>query len=257
MAATLNYPSWILAQIRDCLYRAAGIVGRTMTDDVPVRGGEKQYQQSIREVKARGAERLGLMTSWAWLDDPKRLAFTFARYKFIAKMLSGCEHVLEVGCGDAFATRIVLQEVRRVTAVDFDPSFIDDANARVAGRWAIDCRVHDVLEGPVDGAFDGIFSLDVLEHIKAADEDRFLRNMIAPLAANGTVLIGMPSLQSQAYASAQSKEGHVNCKDQYDFKHIMRRYFTNVYMFSMNDEVVHTGYHAMSHYNIALCCSRR
>lgn len=221
------------------------------------RSGEQQYQASIRVVKAQGAERLGLMTSWAWLDDPKRLAFTFARYKFVAKMLSGCAHVLEVGCGDAFATRIVLQEVKHVTAVDFDPSFIADAAARIGGRWAIECRVHDMLEGPVDGAFDGIFSLDVLEHIAPADEDRFLLNMIAPLTSTGTVLIGMPSLQSQPYASQQSKEGHVNCKDQNDFKNVMRRYFSNVYMFSMNDEVVHTGYHAMSHYNIALCCGRR
>jgi len=98
----------------------------------------------------------------------------------------------------------------------------------------------------------------VLEHINAgAEEELFLANAIAPLAATGTCIIGMPSLQSQAYASAHSKLGHVNCKDQRDFKRLMRRYFTNVYMFSMNDEVVHTGYHAMAHYLIALCCGKK
>ena len=66
----------------------------------PAAEGEKQYQEFIREFQARGNERLGLMTSWAYFDDPKRLAFTFARYKFVAKMLSGCKHVLEAGCGD-------------------------------------------------------------------------------------------------------------------------------------------------------------
>ncbi|HEV8694162.1 MAG TPA: hypothetical protein VGQ93_08285, partial [Lysobacter sp.] len=60
--------------------------------------GERQYQDPIREVKARGQESLGLMTSWAYRDDPKRLAFTFSRYKFVAKMLSGRKHALEVGC---------------------------------------------------------------------------------------------------------------------------------------------------------------
>jgi len=25
----------------------------------------------------------------------------------------------------------------------------------------------------------------------------------------------------------------------------------------MNDEVVHTGYHAMAHYNLVLCCGKR
>jgi hypothetical protein len=28
-------------------------------------------------------------------------------------------------------------------------------------------------------------------------------------------------------------------------------------MFSMNDEVVHTGYHKMAHYLFALCCEKR
>jgi len=37
----------------------------------------------------------------------------------------------------------------------------------------------------------------------------------------------------------------------------MRRYFFKVFMFPMNDEVVHTGYSAMSHYNLALCCSKK
>ena len=218
--------------------------------------GERQYQDPIREIQERGRESLGLMTSWAYRDDPKRLAFTFSRYKFVAKMLTGRQHVLEVGCGDCFATRIVAQEVAQVTAVDFDQDFIADAKARLAPDSRITAKFHDMLDGPVAGSFDGVYSLDVLEHIDAAVEERFVANMIAPLQAHGVAIIGMPSLQSQTYASPQSKEGHINCKDQRDFKALMQRYFHNVFMFSMNDEVVHTGYAAMSHYNLAVCCEK-
>ena len=67
---------------------------------------EKQYQLMVDYQESRGLESLGLMTSQAWYDDPKRLAFTLSRYKFAAKMLSGLKNVLEVGCADAFATRM-------------------------------------------------------------------------------------------------------------------------------------------------------
>jgi hypothetical protein len=67
----------------------------------------------------------------------------------------------------------------------------------------------------------------------------------------------MPSLESQAFASPPSKLGHVNCKTAPDFEAVMKRYFHNVFMFSMNDEMVHTGYHKMAHYLIALCCQKR
>jgi 2-polyprenyl-3-methyl-5-hydroxy-6-metoxy-1,4-benzoquinol methylase len=218
---------------------------------------EKQYQIMLEYRAKRGLESLGLMTSQAWYDDPNRLTFTLARYKFVAKMLSGSEHVLEVGCADAFATRVVVQEVKRLTAVDFDPAFVEDTNARMSERWRFECRVHDMLEGPVEGDFDGMYALDVLEHILPENENQFLANMTHPLRGNGTMVIGMPSLESQVYASPLSKEGHVNCKTLPDLKQTMQGFFHNVFVFSMNDEVVHTGYHKMAHYLLALCCGKK
>jgi cyclopropane fatty-acyl-phospholipid synthase-like methyltransferase len=219
--------------------------------------GEMQYQEAIDLFRTKGFERMGFVSSWAYLDDPKRLAFTFSRYKFVAKMLQGYARVLEIGCGDAFFSRVVRQDVGHLTAVDFDADFVADAIDRSSDKWPIEVKMHDMLQGPVDGVFDGAYSLDVLEHINASDEDRFLTNVVASLDPHGTLIIGMPSLQSQAYASAHSKIGHVNCKDQRDLKRLLQKYFHNVYAFSMNDEVVHTGYHAMAHYNLVLCCGRR
>jgi cyclopropane fatty-acyl-phospholipid synthase-like methyltransferase len=218
---------------------------------------EKQYQLMLEYRRKRGLETMGLMASQAWYDDPKRLGFTLARYKFVAKMLSGSEHVLEVGCADAFGTRVVVQEVKKLTAVDFDPIFVEDTNARMSDRWKFECHVHDMLSGPVKGDFDGAYALDVLEHIVPENEERFLRNMAQPLKPHGVMIIGMPSQESQPYASPLSKEGHVNCKTMPDLKVLMQRLFHNVFMFSMNDEVVHTGYHKMAHYLFALCCGRK
>ena len=57
--------------------------------------------QMIVEIKkAHGISRLGLHANKQWHEDPKHLLFSMARYKFIAKMLSGKKNVLEAGCGD-------------------------------------------------------------------------------------------------------------------------------------------------------------
>lgn len=224
--------------------------------DEDKRKGEPQYEDVIRQMRLRGPERLGLMTSWAWYDDPRRLVFTLGRYKFVAKMFEGLNEVLEVGCGDGFGARVVAQAVGTLTAVDFDPEFIQSAKEVASDRYKIRFDVHDMLQGPVSGSFNGIYSLDVLEHISASQEDLFLRNMLLPLKDDGVCIVGMPSLESQAYASKFSKMGHVNCKDQPSLKALMGKHFRNVFIFSMNDEIVHTGYGKMSHYNIALCCSK-
>ena len=217
---------------------------------------EPQYDRCL-ELAREHPTTLGLMSNQVWHDDPRRLGFVLARYKFVAKMFSGMGHVLEVGCADAFATRIVVQDVKSLTAVDFDPLFIEDVRARMSERWRFECFTHDLLTGPVPGKFDGIYALDVLEHIQPPDEQAFLKNMVASLDAHGAMIIGMPSLESQVYASAISKEGHVNCKTMPDLKATLAQFFHNVFLFSMNDEVVHTGYHKMAHYLIALCCNKK
>jgi phospholipid N-methyltransferase len=215
---------------------------------------EPQYQPMIDLRKRQGLTPLGLMSNLVWHEDPKRLGIVLARYKFVAKMLAGSQDVLEVGCADAFCTRVVLQEVERLTAVDFDPLFIEDARRRRDPEWPFECRVHDILEGPVIGPFDGVFALDLLEHIPREQEQRFLSNLAQSLAAHGVLILGSPSLQSQAYASPASREGHVNCKDAPGLKSLIGRYFHNVFIFSMNDEVVHTGFYPMAHYLFAVCC---
>jgi len=218
---------------------------------------EPQYQICIELKNKHGISRLGLMSNQVWYDDPKRLLFSLSRYKFVAKMMTGRKNLLEIGCADAFATRIVLQEVGQVTAIDFDPIFIKDAQDLMNEKWKFKCHVHDILEKPVEGTFDGAYSLDVLEHIPRDSEEVFIANIAHSLTEHSILIIGTPSIQSQLYASTPSKIGHINCKDHSALRNLMSRFFHNVFIFSMNDEIVHTGFHPMAHYLFALCCSKK
>ncbi len=219
---------------------------------------ESQYNICLELLEKQGRQSFGIMSNQTWIEDPKRLAFLLSRYKFVAKMFSGYKDVLEVGCADAFGSRVVAQEVTDLTVSDFDPIFVADAKARNCQPYEYKVILHDMLDGPIQNKnYEGIFSLDVLEHIKKENEHLFITNILKSLGSHGTLIIGMPSIQSQQYASPQSKEGHVNCKDADTLKQFLTQYFHNVFIFSMNDEVVHTGFHPMANYLIALCCDPR
>jgi 2-polyprenyl-3-methyl-5-hydroxy-6-metoxy-1,4-benzoquinol methylase len=218
---------------------------------------EPQYQRSVEIFSQQGLTSLGLMSNQAWQDDPKHLLFTLSRYKFVAKMFAGRKNVLEAGCADAFATRLVAQTVEKLTAIDFDPVFVEDVQRRMDPKWTFECKVHDMLSGPFPGHFDAAYALDVIEHITPADEDLFVENLAFSLTPSAALILGCPSLQSQAYASPASKAGHVNCKDGAGLKVLLEKFFENVFVFSMNDEVVHTGFSPMAHYLLGLACGRR
>jgi 2-polyprenyl-3-methyl-5-hydroxy-6-metoxy-1,4-benzoquinol methylase len=219
---------------------------------------ESQYNFLLERAGDGDTAKFGLMSSQTWQDDPRRLCFLLSRYKFVSKMLAGCRRVLEVGCADAFGTRIVRQAVPEVVAVDFDPVFIENARAIADRRWPLEFAVHDMTEQPLtQGGFDAAYALDVIEHIPAEKEDAFVANTMATLTPHGVLILGCPSLASQVHASKPSREGHVNCKDGEAMRSLLGRHFHNVFVFSMNDEVVHTGFFPMAQYVLGLACGPR
>lgn len=62
------------------------------------------------------------------------------------------------------------------------------------------------------------------------------------------MVVGTPNLTAAQYASPQSEALHINLKSHDTLKVLLSRYFYNVFMFGMNDEVLHTGYAPMCHY---------
>ena len=215
---------------------------------------EPQNQSQIDDYQQRGPATMGPWTSHIWRSDPRHLLFLLARYKFCAKMLSGAANVLEIGCGDAFGTPLVLQTVRSVHCVDFEPLVVNEARKHMQAEFVRRCSfsVHDILQGPVSPQCDAGFSLDVIEHIASADEPRFIGNIAASLKPNATFIIGTPNVAASQHASAASAEGHVNLKSAETLRRSMLTCFQNVYIFSMNDEVVHTGYSPMAHYILGM-----
>lgn len=185
-------------------------------------------------------ERLGLMTSYRWRHDPKTVLFMLSRYKFVSKMLEGYQHVTEVGCGDAFGSHLVAENVGHLTCIDIDQQMIESANKHP--------KITYICTDQPEKS-DAIYALDVIEHIERADSLRWLSTLSirAPV-----VIIGMPSLESQEYASPLSKANHINCMSAPELKKVMKTYFRNVFMFSMNDEVVGTGFHKLAHYVFAI-----
>lgn len=202
-------------------------------------GAEYQFIDSIE---------LGPWTSYSLLHDPKHMSFVLARYKFCAKMLEGKGSVLEVGCGDGFGVPIIAQSVRRVLAVDPEIRLIQSNKKRLAQIKNIEFKKMDICKEAPEEVFDAVFSIDVIEHLDRHRNDVFMENQCRCLKPEGICIIGTPNLTANKYASARSKAQHINLKSHKTLRSQLERYFKNVFMFSMNDEVVHTGYAPMAHY---------
>ena len=191
---------------------------------------------------------LGPLTSYSLLNDPKHMCFVLARYKFCAKLLEGKKEILEIGCGDGFGIPIVAQSSKYVLGIDVDDRLIENNRERLKKIKNIEFKNINICEEPLKRKFDGIFSIDVIEHLDSPLEKKFMANMCKSIKNDGICIIGTPNKTADKYATERSKIQHINLKDHKALRALLNRYFINALLFSMNDEVVHTGYYPMAHY---------
>jgi 2-polyprenyl-3-methyl-5-hydroxy-6-metoxy-1,4-benzoquinol methylase len=213
---------------------------------------ETSRWEPVKDLMAGAAPvSFGPMHTYQWRHSPRRLLFTTSYYKFAAKMIGGpSKRVLDIGCGEGLGTWLLAKECGYARGVDFDEDSINTAKA----NWAddsIDFFCGDVLKQPAKD-YDAVVNFDVIEHIMPEHADAFVQGMVDNLGPYGIGIIGTPNITTRQYASAVTNAGHVNMYDGERLKETMGRFFTQVFMFGANDEVVHTGFLPMCHYLIAM-----
>ncbi len=213
----------------------------------------------IEEYKKNGGARLGPWTSNLLDNDPKHLAFSLSRYKFAAKLLGDYDEnemssVIEIGCGDAFGSIILANEIDKYIGIDIEKFVIEDNITRLKQYENMSFDCWDIIKKPYKKKAESALCLDVIEHIPYECENDFLKNIMES-TNGGAILIGTPNITADKYASKYSKQSHINLKSGETLKTGLKPFYKDIFIFSMNDEVVHTGFLPMAHYIFALACN--
>lgn len=226
----------------------------------------KKWDEVLKTIEEGRILDLGKYYSYTIDHDIKHLGFVLARYKFASKMMENRSglRVLELGCSYGLGSPYFLQtkSVQRYVGVDLDDEAIAWAN-KTFGSERVAFINEDFLGNVYwrneDGCelFDAVVSIDVIEHIIHDKEELYLQTICDNLSDNGFALIGTPNITMKPFASAASEVGHVNLFDQKRLYNLLSRRFSNVFMFGMTDEVIHTGFYPFCCYIFALCTNKK
>jgi 2-polyprenyl-3-methyl-5-hydroxy-6-metoxy-1,4-benzoquinol methylase len=227
--------------------------------------------EPVKELMAGAADvTLGPMHAYHMANTPRRLLYTLSYYKFACKLIkppgTNSKRVLDIGCGEGIGTWTLAAECGYAKGVDFDNDLIEIAkqnwtqqklNADEDSEENTDRKVHidfhcgDALT-LTEQPFDAVVNFDVIEHIMPKHADAFVKGMADQLKPHGLAIVGTPNITSAQYASPVTNAGHVNLYDADRLHAQFAKYFTQVFMFAANDEVIHTGFLPMAHYLIAV-----
>jgi len=213
---------------------------------------EDEYRRLVERVYAEHPP-LTVTPEYAQFVEKNLMHFLIrlARYKFAARMLQKTDRVLEVGSGSGLGTQFLAQHCAHATGLELKAGEVEEARAMQRCKNVSFVQA-DFFDYRPDGDTNAIVSLDVIEHLAPSDGRRMVARMAEVLAPNGMVVIGCPSIYSFPHQSPISQASHVHCYDQQELRALLDDYFTRTVMFSMNDEIVHTGHPKMAWYYFGL-----
>lgn len=220
--------------------------------------GKDKNWKKVKDYVGSQKLKLGPYYTFNLLNAPRHILFSYSRYKFAARLIGEVPkvNILELGCNEGLGTLLLAEDSHKVTAVDFDADAILWAKSNLEIKDNIIFKCDDFL-GKNYGKYNVVIALDVIEHIPKEREIDFFRTLVNNLSDDGYCIIGTPNITASQYSSEPSKMGHVNLFNAERLRDTVGQYFKNVFLFSMNDEVVHTGFYPMSHYLIALGCGMK
>ena len=230
-----------------------------------------------------------------WQDDPAQSASHLALYRFVAALIGTRHDVAEYGCASPAGTRLALQQFRKVTLFDPRANVVADLQWRFQDNWRFEARVHDIVSAPLSRQVDSAYCVDFIQYISRDEEALFVRNLRDSLAHDSNfLLIGSPSYglydaraaaapsarDAAGLAAAQTYPPNPPCRSAepqstggdpgfapypvtvyrrngVELKELMTRFFENVFVFSMVDDVAQPGIHPNAQHVFALGCSKK
>ncbi len=196
---------------------------------------------------------LGYYASYWMHKSPRRMLHSLSYYKFAAKMIGSKKRVVDLGCNEGLGSWLLAKECGFCKGVDLDAEAIQSAKTNFKDP-IIEFSCEDVFSAQPSVDWDGVASFDLIEHIPPERGGDFFNKIAQQLTPNGVVVIGMPSMISQQFASEISRKGHLNIYSHERLRQEMEQFFEFVFLFSANDELIHTGFLPLAHYYIALGC---
>ncbi len=207
--------------------------------------------EDVRKIIDREPITLGPFYS-GQLKGHWSLLRTMARYKFVANLVEG-RTVLDFGCGEGLGTYTISKYTKFIMGIDSDEKAIAQAKKSFKNTRFL----YDNFLDTIYMEYDTVIAIDVIEHIPKKQEKLFMKSICDSLPASGFCIIGTPNKNMRKYESPEAKAGHINMYDHKRLKKLMEKYFHNVFLFGMNDEVVYTGFKPMCQYIMAIGTNKK
>ncbi len=131
--------------------------------------------------------RRGRGVQWFWHHHRLRLVES--------KIPADCRRLLDLGCGPGTFLGNLKRPIENALGIDLAEPQIAYAREHYS-RPGFEYRVADVRDASLEGGFDTVVSIEVIEHLPPSQVQAFLRDAFAVLRPGGSLILSTPNVKS-------------------------------------------------------------
>ena len=140
--------------------------------------------------------------------DPILALEHYHRYYFASRFAPG-KRILDMACGEGYGSAFLSRHAETVVGIDSDGATIEHARNKYASIPNLHFEAGRCEENALaDHSFDMVVAFELLEHLDASDQARFLENVRRLLKPDGLFLVSSPDRDEYAAAHPSPNEFH-------------------------------------------------
>ena len=194
-------------------------------------------------------------SSWFYNKQSHILHF-LSYYKFASKLIGKEKRVLDVSCSEGLGSYILGKECGFAQGLDQDQEAIRSAQSNFSEDF-IKFDSLDFLKMSGKPEWDAIIHLGMTDPILPETGDALLEVTCLNLKPEALTIVCTPSQIANEFNSIALEKGQERFYYHESLEETMKRFFEFVFLFAVNDEVIHTGLMPLARYYIAVGCKKR
>lgn len=169
-----------------------------------------------------------------------------ARYMFCARQIKKTDIVFELGCGTGYGARLLSDFAQKVYATDIsDLSEVWNEYGKSNLLFLKDMNPPEKV--------DVVVSYEVVEHIGSDLLEAYFTRIKNTLKQNGVVFMSTPRAIPFEERSENRQKEHAHEYAPDEFKALLEKHFSNVFLFAQNDSVIGSQNINMAWNLVAIC----
>ena len=173
------------------------------------------------------------------VNDFENLIYHLTRYKFVARILSKKDIVIEIGCGHGYGTYFLSKYCQKIVGIDIDSDIINQCKKEY-GSKNLDFKCLNILDTDITKfpKYDVVVCFEVIEHMNRKEAYKLMEKLKDLKKDDGIIFLSTPRRIEDKFKTENRRKFHMHEYTYEELNEDLSKIFSRFIILGQLDEII-------------------